>query len=324
MMKTPDPLDGPRIRRVLSSGVKNVGWLLLIAASASASPPWTPCDEPLDDRAAVESVRGTEAGELEAGLPKLPFGNWLDRTLTAGWSTCWEVNDCGEQSGNPELDRGRDFPTCVEAVAERADGKRFNILIGVGSETRGSQEAGTLRLVVASRGENSERVASLAELAAIAHSPPQVAMNESPIRFETFESVFGRYQFCWKDDWGSAPLRGFGMYEWDLVRGVPCVAADFDGNGSLDFALQGFGTGVRPERVLRVLFYERDEVVRTLDIPGAGFELYLARPEEGEFGEPASKLDGLVRWGEGGSTFVWLFHAETGSFERSEHGSEHH
>ena len=146
--------------------------------------------------------------------------------------------------------------------------------------------------------------------------------NLSPIRFE---SVFGSFQFCWRADWEPVPLRGSALYEWDLVRGTSCIVADFDGNGYLDFALQGGGLPkIRPARQLRIVFYERREPVRYLDIPGAGFELYPARPEEGEFGEPASTLDGLVKWGEGGSTFIWLFDADTGTFARSEHASENH
>jgi len=38
---------------------------------------------------------------------------WIAGALPRGARVAWEINDCDEQNGDPALDAGRDFPTCV-------------------------------------------------------------------------------------------------------------------------------------------------------------------------------------------------------------------
>ena len=51
----------------------------------------------------------------------------------------WEVNDCGEQTGNPEADKGRDFPICVEAQATLQKKRTLSISVSVGTLQTGVQ-----------------------------------------------------------------------------------------------------------------------------------------------------------------------------------------
>lgn len=66
-----------------------------------------------EDDALIAAVRGTPAGAYAPGLAPAPLGDWLRRELPKGAVLLWETNDCGEQTGEPELDAGREFPTCV-------------------------------------------------------------------------------------------------------------------------------------------------------------------------------------------------------------------
>lgn len=61
----------------------------------------------------IEALRHTPAALLDPALPPILFGEWLPRELPKGAAIQWETNDCGEQTGDPALDAGRDFPTCV-------------------------------------------------------------------------------------------------------------------------------------------------------------------------------------------------------------------
>ena len=47
----------------------------------------------------------------------------------------YEVNDCGEQTGT-SADKGRDFPMCVEAMADSLD-VHISVVLGVGTFKRG-------------------------------------------------------------------------------------------------------------------------------------------------------------------------------------------
>ncbi len=107
----------------------------------------------------------------------------------------------------------------------------------------------------------------------------------------------------------SAGLATIGRSAEGLRSGVPCVPGDFDGNGTTDYAIPGTGYDcIRPVDV-RVLFTRRGGgLARAVDLgPIACIHLYLAREEVGEFGEPVSDRDGLVQWGEGGDTDVYLW-----------------
>ena len=69
----------------------------------------------------------------------------------------WEVNDCGEQTGDPEVDSERDLPICVEATITLTDGSRAGVLLGSGPRNP------ALRTVYVIRPE-SNRVRSLDRL----------------------------------------------------------------------------------------------------------------------------------------------------------------
>lgn len=113
----------------------------------------------------------------------------------------------------------------------------------------------------------------------------------------------------------------------DLQKGLACLSADFDGNGLNDYALLSESwlddkTTVGTADVLVVLVH-KDRSARSILIDGvplSSFELYPPQEKSGEFGEPASATPGLVVWGEGGSTLIWLF--PKGFAAKSVHASE--
>jgi hypothetical protein len=65
----------------------------------------------------VESLAAKQVSELDPRLPPGPFRPWLESVLPAGVVLSFEVNDCGEQNGNPRLDRQGDLPVCIGVEA---------------------------------------------------------------------------------------------------------------------------------------------------------------------------------------------------------------
>ena len=86
------------------------------------------------DAALVDAVRSTVAREIDPALPLTSFDAWLTSVLGSRVRVEWEVNDCGEQTGNPALDRGRDFPTCVQLRAELTGGRSVIVMLSAGSQ----------------------------------------------------------------------------------------------------------------------------------------------------------------------------------------------
>lgn len=127
---------------------------------------------------------------------------------------------------------------------------------------------------------------------------------------------------------GLDELASMGITNAHFEQGWACVLADLDGNGFVDLAIPGprFQTvvdGVIQTDIVRVLLFKKGGLFQVSDLPRPLSDLliYSRREKQGEFGEPASARDGLVQWGEGGKTFVFLF--EAGEFRMSEVSSEH-
>jgi hypothetical protein len=85
------------------------------------------------DARAIEVAKNTEVRSMDASLPQKRFALWLRDLAGPQARIMWEVNDCGEQTGNPELDKGRDFPMCVETHVTLDRGRSLYIYLPVGT-----------------------------------------------------------------------------------------------------------------------------------------------------------------------------------------------
>jgi hypothetical protein len=88
------------------------------------------------DAALVEAVRSTVVREIDPRLSSVSFDGWLTGLVGTQVRTQWEVNDCGEQTGNPALDRGRDFPKCVQLRVGLTGNRLLMLLLSVGSQQK--------------------------------------------------------------------------------------------------------------------------------------------------------------------------------------------
>jgi hypothetical protein len=112
---------------------------LLLAAHLCAQPR----SEDKMERAAIQRVKNLLVSSLDRSLPNVSLEFFL-KNEGGGAPVKWEVNDCGEQTGNPAADEGRDFPMCVEARMDLKDGHTVTVVVTVGTFKRGLVGAPTL------------------------------------------------------------------------------------------------------------------------------------------------------------------------------------
>lgn len=92
----------------------------------------------LSEKETIDWVRTSLVRSIDRTLPDEPLEAWL-RGLLGSAKTSWETNDCGEQTGNPQLDRGRDFPMCVDVAVTLDDRRVLHLLLAVGTLKTGAQ-----------------------------------------------------------------------------------------------------------------------------------------------------------------------------------------
>ena len=85
------------------------------------------------DAKAIETAKNTNVHRIEPSLPNKAFAQWLRDVAGTQAEIKWEVNDCGEQTGDPALDKDRDFPICAEAQVILAGKRRLSVSLSVGT-----------------------------------------------------------------------------------------------------------------------------------------------------------------------------------------------
>ena len=93
----------------------------------------TAVQNPASDAKAIEAAKHTSVRQIENALPDEPFEKWLRGVIGPQAQIVWEVNDCGEQTGDPEADKGRDFPMCVSALVDLTTNRKLDVQLVVGT-----------------------------------------------------------------------------------------------------------------------------------------------------------------------------------------------
>ena len=125
-----------------------------------------PGQNPTDarDAAAINAAKQVVVRTIDAALPPISFEEWLRGVVGTGASTKWEVNDCGEQSGDGKQ-QGRDFPMCAEAQVDLGSQRTLHVSLGVGSVRQGVRGAPTFRMAyITTAGNSGDWIRSLAEI----------------------------------------------------------------------------------------------------------------------------------------------------------------
>jgi hypothetical protein len=91
------------------------------------------------DAQAIAVAKNISVHRLDPSLADAPFARWLRGAVGPQSQITWEVNDCGEQTGNPEVDKGRDFPICAEAQVTLQRNNKLALALSVGTSKTGVQ-----------------------------------------------------------------------------------------------------------------------------------------------------------------------------------------
>ncbi|MBM4169735.1 MAG: hypothetical protein FJ215_11380 [Ignavibacteria bacterium] len=86
---------------------------------------------------AVNRVQSVSASILDSTLSNTPFADWLAKMCGDSASVEWELNDCGEQTGDPSIDKDRDIPACVGVTVTLRKNQSIGISILVGTHRKG-------------------------------------------------------------------------------------------------------------------------------------------------------------------------------------------
>lgn len=89
------------------------------------------------DRRIITFARNLDVSKLDRRLPKRSFERWLRSVVGKRALIKWEVDDCGEQDGNPSNPINRNPPLCATAHAKMRYGGELGVAIVVGSHKSG-------------------------------------------------------------------------------------------------------------------------------------------------------------------------------------------
>ncbi|WP_095975621.1 hypothetical protein [Melittangium boletus] len=96
------------------------------------------------------------------------------------------------------------------------------------------------------------------------------------------------------------------------TSGWPCVKGDFDQDGQPDYAFPGKDYSCNQSVPVRVIFTRGGRVREVGALPRevSCLQLYGPRSKPGRYGVPKTARQGLVDWGEGNATWVYLFNGK--------------
>jgi hypothetical protein len=95
--------------------------------------------------AAIQAAKNSIARDMDKTLPPVTFEAWLQGLAGTQAVLKWSVTDCGEQTGDPALDLGRDIPMCAEVIVTLPGNRLLSLSLLVGSAGRGLT-AGSVQL----------------------------------------------------------------------------------------------------------------------------------------------------------------------------------
>ena len=89
------------------------------------------------EQKAIEFAKRLSVSLLDSTLPQARFSEWLAGLVGDSAVVQWELNDCGEQTGDSAIDNHRDIPICVGVDVTLPDHRKLGIMISVGTHDKG-------------------------------------------------------------------------------------------------------------------------------------------------------------------------------------------
>jgi len=146
----------------------------------------------------AELLMGQTASDYSELLPTQPLSEWLASVLPKRTMLVYELNDCGEQTGNPEIDRTRDIPICLGVEAALVSRARKMTLL-FDEETLEFRTG----LIFSEELDGMVEITSLADLDTALKAPlsPLPLVCEGGTTLKLRDEYAGRYEWC-EDEMG--------------------------------------------------------------------------------------------------------------------------
>ncbi len=90
----------------------------------------------------VNVAKSLSAQKYDNTLPPIQVDQWLKEIIPDHLSIKWGeyITACGEQSGNPQTDKNRNFPLCAEVLINQNNNNVGYLLLFIGAEKQGDLE----------------------------------------------------------------------------------------------------------------------------------------------------------------------------------------
>ena len=125
---------------------------------------WAPLRSQVTLEDAVDLLGQYRVSRLDSLLPRTPFLTWFKSVVGNSAKLEWEINDCGEQTGDATLDADRDFPSCIEVTATLPDQRKVGVAVAVGTVKKGLSGLPTVTSVYLEIGGQFYHLKRLSEL----------------------------------------------------------------------------------------------------------------------------------------------------------------
>lgn len=122
--------------------MKRLTALLITGILLGVLPVSSPAQE--SDSLVIALIQKMSVLQIDSTLGNEPFIDWLKKLAGEKTTLTWEIDDCGEQTGVPAIDKERDIPTCVAVYGILPDGRKFGIAIITGTVQKGPLETPAL------------------------------------------------------------------------------------------------------------------------------------------------------------------------------------
>ncbi|MBI3579563.1 MAG: hypothetical protein HY089_09175 [Ignavibacteriales bacterium] len=125
----------------------------------------------ISEDAAIKYAKNVSVAKLDSNLTAKPLAQWLREIIGKDATMQWELNDCGEQTGNPVVDRERDMPACVGLDVDLMDGRKVSMTIIIGTHKKGVFGSPEIYYISIESNKGSHSVKRLGELEKTLHYP---------------------------------------------------------------------------------------------------------------------------------------------------------
>ena len=117
------------------------------------------------DAVVIQAAKRSNVQDIDPKLKKMTFELWLRSVVGTQPTMKWGVTDCGEQTGNPAIDRGRDFPMCAEVTVSLSEERELVLEVAMGTFNKGlTGEKPGLFFGVLKTGDKMQWIKTLSEV----------------------------------------------------------------------------------------------------------------------------------------------------------------